>query len=154
VQDVHIRRATLLDVEQIAVFQAACWQEAYRGIVPDAFLDAMDPAERVTNWRRRIEQYEREVAIALDAVGVVGVASWTPGVVDELNTFYVAERAHGTGLSARLLAESIADRPAALWVFANNARARRFYSKHGFRLTGESQIDVGTGVEEVRLSRQ
>jgi len=56
----------------------------------------------------------------------------------DIGPFYVAESRRGTG-AADLLMESLAARAAAmgvvwldLWVAAMNARARRFYARHGF----------------------
>ena len=39
-----------------------------------------------------------------------------------------------------------------LWVFAENSRARRFYEKHGFSLTGKTQ--TAYGAEEVMYEKQ
>ena len=152
-QEVVLRTVALLDAERVAAFQIACWQEAYRGLVPEAFLNAMDLQIRTEAWRRRIELREREVVLAVTGIELVGVARWTPAALTELNTLYVSERARGTGLAARLLEAAIADGPATLWVFSGNARALRFYEKHGFDLEGERRIDAGTGIEETRLTR-
>ena len=39
-----------------------------------------------------------------------------------------------------------------LWVFAENSRARRFYEKHGFSLTGKTQ--TAYGAEEVMYEKR
>ena len=39
-----------------------------------------------------------------------------------------------------------------LWVFADNRRARRFYEKHGFSLTGKTQTVYGA--EEVMYEKR
>jgi len=72
----------------------------------------------------------------------------------ELSTIYVDERAHGTGVAARLLRAALGGEDAHLLVFSFNERAQRFYFKHGFRPTGDSQTDLGTGLEEERWVRQ
>jgi hypothetical protein len=41
-----IRRASQSDARAIAEVHVASWRETYRGIVPDAFLDALSVAER------------------------------------------------------------------------------------------------------------
>ena len=60
----------------------------------------------------------------------------------ELERFYVAAEAQGSGLAQRLLSEATDRARAAghdaLWltVWRRNARAKRFYEKMGFRLAG------------------
>jgi GNAT superfamily N-acetyltransferase len=59
---------------------------------------------------------------------------------DWLEQLYVEPGAIGTGVGRRLLDAAKADRPAglSLYVFARNARARRFYEAAGFVLVEES----------------
>ena len=143
------------DAEAIAAFQTRCWQEAYRGVVPDAFLDAMDQGARTDAWRLRLLRGERQIRVAWHGAAVAGVASWTPGTVDELNTLYVGAEHRGTGLAGDLLNAAIADRPARLWVFDANPRAQAFYVKQGFVATEEVEVavDPETGLTEVRFER-
>ena len=145
------------DVQAVAAFQTACWQQAYRGIVPDAFLDAMDLEVRTAAWRERVVFGRRHVVAAWDGADVIGVVSWTtapPNVADELNTLYVHASRFGSGLAAELLDVAVGTKPARLWVFEANHRARRFYAKHGFTATGVAQIDPDTGVNELELGRK
>lgn len=72
----------------------------------------------------------------------------------ELSKVYVAEAMHGTGVAAVLLhatVEAARSRGvAALWLGVNqhNARANRFYEKHGFRQVGTKRFTVGTSIED------
>ena len=144
-------------VPAVARFQTGCWQQAYRGIVPDAYLDAMDLELRTATWRERVALGLRHVVAAWDGEVVVGVVSWTttrlPNGADELNTLYVDASRYGSGLADELLAVAVGTKPAHLWVFEANHRARRFYARHGFSATGAAQIDPGTGVHELELAR-
>jgi hypothetical protein len=45
-----IRRARSSDVPEIAAVHVRAWQVGYRGHVPDAYLDAMNPAQRAAWW--------------------------------------------------------------------------------------------------------
>ncbi len=47
-----IRPATDADAAAIRAVQIQSWREAYRGIVPDSYLDALDP--EFAEWRRNI----------------------------------------------------------------------------------------------------
>jgi GNAT superfamily N-acetyltransferase len=113
----------------------------------------MNPEERAAAWRQRLLSGERKIAAAWYDGQIVGAVSWTPGAVNELNTLYLRADQRGTGLAARLLDASIADGPAGVWIFDGNARAERFYEKHGFQLTGERAIDAETEMPEQRLRR-
>jgi GNAT superfamily N-acetyltransferase len=146
------------DVEAIAAFQTACWREAYRGLVPDDYLDGVTEDDRALRWRDRLESGSRHAAIAWSGDGIAGVVSW--GAADsgmpllELKSLYVGQPHRGTGLAADLTARAIGDRPAQLWVFEGNARAQTFYRKLGFSPDGTGRIDPDTTVWEIRLIRK
>jgi ribosomal protein S18 acetylase RimI-like enzyme len=158
----HIVQAEVGDAEAIGLFQAHCWEQTYRGIAPDEFLDTTTAQTRAIRWAERIANGSRRVLMALSDEGLLlGVASTTRAdkAVDglpalELSTIYIDERAQGTGVAARLLWAALGGEDAHLLVFSFNERAQRFYSKHGFHPTGDSQTDLGTGLEEQRWVRQ
>jgi ribosomal protein S18 acetylase RimI-like enzyme len=162
---VLLRAAGAADVAAIAEFQTACWREAYRGLVPQEYLDRVGAAERAARWHERLVSGARDVAIALLDDQVVGAASWgrhrvtrTPGAAAalpalELMTLYIGAGQRGTGLAARLLEHAIGQQPAYLEVFSGNGRAQAFYRKHGFRPDGHQATDPDTGVAEERYVR-
>jgi GNAT superfamily N-acetyltransferase len=71
----------------------------------------------------------------------------------ELKSLYVAADQRGSGLGTRLLTSAVGARPAFLWVFEANRRARNFYLRNGFRGDGAAKIDPDTGVPEIRMTR-
>lgn len=73
----------------------------------------------------------------------------------ELQMCYLAAPYRGTGAADRLLDAAVGSLPAHLWVLEDNLRAIAFYTKHGFRLTGErEQLDETWGHRwEVRMVR-
>ena len=167
---VLLRAAVVPDVAAIAEFQTACWREAYRGLVPQEYLDRVGAAERAARWQKRLVSGAREVAVAVTGgeVGVgeqagvgeqvVGVVSWgwpdpeaRPAL--ELMSLYVGAGQRGTGLAARLLEYAIGRESAYLWVFSGNQRAGAFYRKHGFRADGGRATDPDTGLAEERFAR-
>jgi GNAT superfamily N-acetyltransferase len=152
--------ASVDDAEEIGVFQTRCWEQAYRGIVSDSYLNETTWQIRARRWRERIDRGERQVWTARTGANIVAVASTAQtasGRDDlpalELCSIYVDEAAHGTGLAAELLDAAIGSRDAHLLVFTSNGRAQRFYSKHGFVPTEDVQTDPDTGVEEQRWVR-
>jgi GNAT superfamily N-acetyltransferase len=139
-----------------------CWQETYRGLMPDAVLD--DPgalAARERFWTAALtdERYrENRVAVAEQDGGLIGVAMSGPpldhGAVwaRQLYVLYVYAAAHGTGAGPKLL-EAVVDvqESVALWVADPNPRAQAFYGKHGFVADGAAQVEGG--VREIRMVR-
>ncbi|MEG8037043.1 GNAT family N-acetyltransferase [Sphingomonas sp. LR61] len=158
----NIRRATVRDAEAIGLFQMRAWEQTYRGVVPDSFLDARAAQPGTGRWAERIRGGSRRVFVAESASGrLLGVASTThssearhglPAL--ELSTLYVDQGSHGTGLASNLLQAAISEDDAHLLVFSFNLRAQRFYAKHGFERIGRRQLDPGTGLNEERWIRQ
>ena len=72
----------------------------------------------------------------------------------ELSKCYVLPDRHGAGIAGMLMAESVraaADAGAAgMWLGVNeeNARAQRFYGKHGFERVGAKRFLVGDRYED------
>jgi hypothetical protein len=53
---ISVRRAVAGDARAIAEVQVAGWEAAYRGLVPDAFLDAFTVEVRTARWVELLEQ--------------------------------------------------------------------------------------------------
>jgi len=51
---VIVRPAKTSDASGIAAVHVSGWQAAYRHLLPAAYLDALDPAEREVRWSRRL----------------------------------------------------------------------------------------------------
>jgi diamine N-acetyltransferase len=82
------------------------------------------------------------------------VRAAVPGTdVAELSKCYALPDAHGTGVAGALvtatLAEAAARGAATVWLGVNeeNARAQRFYAKHGFAVVGTKRFQVGSRLE-------
>ncbi|GAB2916422.1 GNAT family N-acetyltransferase [Rhodococcus aerolatus] len=142
------------DAAAIAELHTTVWREAYRGLVPDAYLDAVTPQERCVRWTHRLVSGGRQAVLALRAGEVVGAVSWSDGAAGlELTSVYLLPPHRGRGVAERLVDRAIGGRPAFLWVFEANHRARAFYRRVGFVLEGRRAVDAGTGVPEIRLER-
>lgn len=139
-----------------------CWQQTYRGLMPDAVLDDPGfPAARERFWTAALtdEQYrENRTAVSERDGQVIGIAMSGPPLDAEaqwarqLYVLYVLAADHGTG-AGRALLQSVIDpaESAALWVADPNPRAQRFYRKHGFVADGTAQVKAG--VREIRMVR-
>ena len=139
-----------------------CWQETYRGPMPDVVLD--DPglvAARERSWAAALSGVRRpgdRVAVAGRDGALVGITMSGPPAEPgapwqrQLYVLYVRAADHGTGAGAALL-EAVVDpqEPVALWVADPNPRAQAFYRKHGFVPDGHTQVE--DGVRELRMVR-
>jgi ribosomal protein S18 acetylase RimI-like enzyme len=159
---VSIRRARVDDAERVGLFQTLMWEQTYRGIVPDSFLDARSLRPTTDRWAERIGTGSRLVFVAESPEEqVIGVASTSRSSGDssrlptlELSTLYVDQEAQGTWVASSLLNAALNEEDAHLLVFSFNERAQRFYAKHGFQRRGDRQIDSGTGLYEERWVRE
>jgi GNAT superfamily N-acetyltransferase len=174
----QVRRAVPGDAEQLAVVHVRSWQGAYRGLLPQPFLDGLDPAGRAGRWRRVLADEARPDPSRPDQAGTLagvrdgqvrGFAHFGPSrdadagrpPAGELYAIYVLPEAWGTGLGRELMAAAgdglaaAGYEQATLWVLAGNARARRFYDRAGWVADGSQKRDeiAGVGVTEVRYRR-
>jgi len=159
-EPVVVRRAVLADAEAGARCHAACWREGYADFVEPDLLAALaaDLDGRIESWTRQLSQGD-ERWIAVDGDEIVGLASAGPNRDEdlpdliELYSCYARAAYWGTGLGRRLMQAAVADQPASLWVFDANARARRFYRKHGFVEDGSLKAEPRFGADEIRMVR-
>ncbi|GGE37598.1 hypothetical protein GCM10011360_26740 [Primorskyibacter flagellatus] len=76
---------------------------------------------------------------------------------DEVNQFYLAPEARGSGLAGRLMTDAETQQRAAghslIWLACGigNDRARRFYEKAGWRMAGTRQVEAETAEDPVTL---
>ncbi|HZF88181.1 MAG TPA: GNAT family N-acetyltransferase [Streptomyces sp.] len=168
---VRVREMTPADCDRVAEIRVGGWRTAYRELVPRSYLDAMDPARDADRHRARLAQGPgpaRDLVAEQDG-HVVGWACHGPyrdGETytedAELYAIYVDPGRYGGGIGRALLAESAGRCAAAghprmlLWVLRENAPARRFYERAGFRPDGtEEPFEAdGVAVPEVRYVRR
>ena len=145
----RIRQAEIEDAAAIARIHVAGWQAAYRGILPDAVLDALDVHESETRRRKLLrsrEGTERREWVLEVASATVGWAATGPArdedlgpEVYELAAIYLDPTCIALGLGRELMAFCIQDgvergySEMIMWVLSGNERANRFYAAAGFK---------------------
>lgn len=130
------------------------WQDAHAAILPPALARA-----------RTFKSFAERMSAALADVRVIGPHGAPLGFAmlkgDELNQFYVASEARGTGVAAALIADAEAQLSArgvaTAWLACaiGNARAAKFYQKSGWQLarTMINRLDTVDGPFDLEIWR-
>jgi len=157
------------DVGALGEVHVAAWQAAYRGLLPDAYLDCLRAEDRAEWW---VEVLSRPHGVA-DVLQVAAIDGRACGFVvagpardgaaehGEVFALNVHPAAWGSGVGSALLTvaqtglREAGFEHAVLWVVPGNVRARRFYEHAGWREDGARRVERvhGVSIEEVRYRR-
>jgi len=161
-----LRRAAEADVTPIAKAFVRSWQAAYRGQMPDSFVNGPTMAAGVRRWKRRLSGRHpgKETWVVEGDGAVVGFARTGPcrdpdagPSWGEVYTIYLSPEWWGCGAGRALFAHAVASlsardfRPLVVWVVETNARARRFYGQAGWQPDGANKTSTSHGVEVRRV---
>lgn len=163
-----IRQAALSDVDAIARVHVKAWQTAYRGLMPDAYLDTLDESKRAAMWAKAVEQGAMLVLVATSGDTLVGFCSLLPSRdadatpnVGEIVAIYVDPAFGRCGFGSSLV-EGIVEAARlrnftelTLWVLTDNAPARQFYEARSFNTDGHTKTEERWGfpLHETRYRR-
>ncbi|AOU97583.1 hypothetical protein BI364_06075 [Acidihalobacter yilgarnensis] len=162
----HLRLAVPSDARDIARVHVESWRVAYRGLVPQTYLDKLSVESREAFWMQTIsteacEVWVAEVDSALVGWIALGASRDDDATFDvgELQAIYLLPEywAHGIGRAlwrvacGRLLERGFSS--AVVWVFADNARAIRFYRAAGFTLNSELEDSGDYDGMELKYAR-
>jgi ribosomal protein S18 acetylase RimI-like enzyme len=164
-----VRRATPDDASTLARLLAASWQAAYRGIVPDAYMDRVDDARWCQRLKDSLSEGSEEMHVAEIASAIVGLVTFGPcrdsdanqEMTGEIRRIYVLPDYWRRGIGRTLCRhaeEALRQggyRTCVLWVLASNVRGRRFYEALGYATDGATKtIELGAALQSVRLCRK
>ncbi len=166
--EIAIRACTPLDAAAVEGLRVAGWKSAYRGMIPDAYLDSL-PVDVEQRRRRTAERADGVVeSVAVQDGAILGWVVAGPCRDDdrpgthqgEVYACYVLPDRwrHGIGRLLMAYANQVLEQAGrgdiTLWVLEANARARRFYESFGFHPDGSRKlIHLGELVPEVRYRR-
>ncbi len=147
----------LADVEALAEFHIRCWQEGYRGILPDSVLDNQLLARRIEGWKNVVVDSSIFSRAARSKGNWLGFAHSGKSKITEnegqVYGLYVDQAVYRRGVG-RALFESAKNEFAAhgyakfvICVLRNNQRARAFYEAMGGVETDVVNNFVFEGVE-------
>ena len=158
-----IRRAVLADVDDLARNHIASWQQGYKGLIPQKFLDQLDLQSMKDMFAGMIDR--DATVLVVDSRDVIVGHCWIGPTRTkdggELYAIYVHPEYWGEGYGQELLAGAEAalvdegfDR-VLLWVLDTNMAARRFYERQGWNLGKPVKLEEigGVQVTEVRYEK-
>jgi ribosomal protein S18 acetylase RimI-like enzyme len=160
-----LRAARPDDVNELGRVHVQAWQAAYRGVMPDEYLDGLAPTDRAAIWARffELERADRRLKVVAVDDHVAGFACFGAcpdtgdDAVGELFAINLDPNYWGHGLGRQLLSEVTNDlaafgHEAVLWVVPANARARALYESAGWVDDGgrRHQEVLGAQVDEMR----
>jgi GNAT superfamily N-acetyltransferase len=168
---ITIRQAIAGDAAAIARVRIDAWRTTYRGIVPDAYLDAMDVEASTRMWDRVLTAAatKASVFVAENEGEVVGFAAANllqepkHDFNAELSAIYLRRDFRRAGIGRRLVrAVTQAQREKGangliVWVIAENRVARSFYEALGgtllveqdFEWDGIPLVEAGYGFRDI-----
>jgi diamine N-acetyltransferase len=149
-----IRPADLDDINTIGFLAQQIWPDTYGPILPPEQLKYMlKQIYSPRSLRRQMVDERHQFLIVEQAEEPIGFASWSvtsdPGIF-KLHKLYVLPGRQGKGLGKTLLQfifETIRPEGATRLRLNVNRfnKARQFYERMGFAVTGEEDIDIGHG---------
>jgi len=142
--NIYIRKALSEDVYDYTKCHISIWQSAYKGIVPDDYLDNMslEIEQRVEKYKSTLSNpgYCEYYCVMLSSK-MIGFIAMNP-CTREIWAIYLSDEFWGNGYGQEMLdfsinkLKQIGQGEISLWVFENNGRARRFYEKNDFKFNG------------------
>ena len=144
------RNAHSDDVRGIAEVHVRSWQAAYRGQIPDSYLEGLSVEKRELMWTEILKDQTRGVLVAEDEARIVGFSSFGPVwdkeenrlLTGEIYSIYVLEEFWNLGIGRTLMEDSLTalERDGLgsvkVWVLETNQIAIPFYEKFGFKTDG------------------
>jgi ribosomal protein S18 acetylase RimI-like enzyme len=160
---VTLRTAAADETDRLAQIFVAAWHAGYRDVVPAEVLAGIDEPT-VTRWFASWQDSSELTTIVADTDGTAtgfaryGTDPQEPDpTVGYLAALYVHPEAAGRGIGRTLLT-AVIDRFVAghctavtLWVFRDNAVARKLYSSVGFAADGAELTDPQWRTPQIRM---
>ncbi|MBN2878202.1 MAG: GNAT family N-acetyltransferase [Clostridia bacterium] len=165
--EIEIIEATREMAHELAQVHISSWQAAYKGLIPQSFLDSLSIEKRASRYRFGSELDEGCFFFAVKhesrIIGLIflkGCEDCPIKALGEISAIYLAPDSWSMGYGGQMIAFSqdylakLGYKKAVIWVLEDNIRARRFYEKHGFKYDGGRKIiTLGAEVPEVRYSK-
>lgn len=161
-----VRPAVEDDAGALARLHERCWSVSYAGLADASWLTRRPIADRVQDWVGLTRGDVAELWVACADDKVAGFVAAGPSRDDdapegtgEIIALYVDPTLQGQGHGSALLERAVEElreeglTRATLWTLEGNAKARKFYAKHGWKPAGGRKEHRSLGAHEVRYAR-
>lgn len=155
----HIREANREDAIDMARVRVATWRAAYKGILPDEFLEDLSYEQVGERWKQAFwENREPGVATFVAQIPekeIIGIAICGPEqsrdarYQSEIYVLYVLPQYQGQGIGRALvftcvqyLSQQLRAKTMLIWVIAENPY-RRFYESLGGKVVRQKEQEIG-----------
>ena len=161
---VTFRPASKEDYHVIAALHAKSWQQNYRGVFSDRFLDDEVGNDRLSVWKNRLENPPKNQLVIIAEIGKQFVGFVCAYIDDHLEYGTLIDNLHvdsefiGKRIGEQLMIEmasslkNIGKTSMYLWVLTGNTKAIRFYERIGGRAL-ETINDFDIGDREITKTR-
>ena len=155
-ENIILRNIEKEDIPAIVDIQISGWQTAYKGIVDDLFLNAMNREERI---KQRFQDYNQGgFIVAKLNTQIVGYCRYvnsntlspeTPEADCELSALYVKPNLKSNGIGTKMFQFVINEfktqnkTKMIIWCLKDNYPSRNFYEKMGGKIIKERPITIG-----------
>lgn len=155
-ENIILRNIEKEDIPAIVDIQISGWQTAYKGIVDDLFLNAMNREERI---KQRFQDYNQGgFIVAKLNTQIVGYCRYvnsntlspeTPEADCELSALYVKPNLKSNGIGTKMFQYVINEfktqnkTKMIIWCLKDNYPSRNFYEKMGGKIIKERPITIG-----------
>jgi len=161
---ISLREARRGDELAVAEVHVRAWQEAYRGLIPAEFLDALDPRERAARYTFESPDPAAPTTVLAVEAGedgaeaIQGFVTFGPSRDEDAQGFgevyalYVDPDRYQGGVGRLLMAESrrrlheAGFTAAILWVLQGNTRAANFYEREGWSPDRATRVEQPYGI--------
>jgi GNAT superfamily N-acetyltransferase len=158
-----IRHATPIDAREIEDLRIENWKIAYRGIVPDDYLEALSP--KYDDREKSLRDVESKHYVAVDNNEIVG---WVRGhrtqdddcdeATYEIGAVYVKPSHWRQGIGKKLIDHLLGEvdhehyQEVIVWTFRDYEQSNRFYQSLGFAKDEKTEQHT-SGPMTVRLRK-
>lgn len=167
-----IRLAIPEDASAIAEVHIAAWRAAYKGHMPDDFLNSLTLEQKASVWRRALQEPSPGTTLVWEQQQrIIGFCVYGPLRDADVRLTHTGElvainfhphywrRGFGTVMCQCVIDEGEKRNweSLTLWVLKENHPARRFYERLGFLTDGKEKCDtklIGVPLHEVRYRKR
>lgn len=148
------------DKLSISKIYAESWKYAYRGMIPQDYLDSISEGQ----WVSYLSNPDRKTLLCLENDIMIGTSSFSNSRSEqfegwgEIISIYLLPEYIGKGYGRQLIEFAVLELKKLgydnifLWVLEENSKARRFYEKAGF-ISTDDYINARIGGKEVKEIR-